>query len=161
METIHADGPAPASGVAALEAHLGYWLRLVSNHVSGAFARALQEKQTSVGEWVVLSQVRESPEIRPAELADALGLTRGAVSKILDKLEERKWLARKTLQADKRGQRLLVTAQGRRAVPVLTEIADRNDARFFDCLNVKEKAALERLLRKLSDFHQLRDIPIE
>ena len=150
-----------ASGNAALEVHLGYWLRRVSNHVSGSFARALQEKQVSVAEWVVLSQIHEHPEIRPAELADALGLTRGAVSKVLDKLEQKKWISRKTLQADNRGQLLYVTPRGRRALPVLTEIADSNDARFFDCLAVKEKQTLEKLLRKLTEFHGLRTVPIE
>ena len=90
-----------------------------------------------------------------------MGLTRGAVSKVLDKLEQKKWIRRKTLQADNRGQRLYLTARGRRALPVLTEIADRNDARFFDCLGVKEKQKLEKLLRKLTAFHGLRDVPIE
>ena len=161
METIVVSMETEPRGAGALEVHVGYWLRRVSNHVSGAFARALQEKHTSVAEWVVLSQVHANPQIRSAELADALGLTRGAVSKVLDKLEEKKWIVRKTLQADKRGQQLLLTPQGRRAVPLLTKIADSNDARFFDCLNAKERATLERTLRKLADFHQLRDIPIE
>jgi DNA-binding MarR family transcriptional regulator len=145
----------------ALEVHIGYWLRRVSNHVSGAFARALREKRTSVAEWVVLIRLHENAEVRPAPLADGLGLTRGAVSKSLDKLEGRKWITRKTLKADRRGQHLSLTPSGRRAVSVLAKIANRNDARFFDCLDVKEKAALESLLRKLADFHQLRDIPIE
>jgi len=34
----------------ALEVHFGYWLRRVSNHVSGTFAKALQERQVSVAE---------------------------------------------------------------------------------------------------------------
>ena len=42
-----------------LEKHLGYWLRRVSNAVSGEFARALQEKQISVAEWVLLSVLSE------------------------------------------------------------------------------------------------------
>lgn len=161
METIIVSVETKTGVGTVLETHLGYWLRRVSNRVSGAFARALQQRRVSVAEWVVLSQVHESPKIRPAELADSLRLTRGAVSKILDKLEERKWVVRKTLEADKRGQRLLLTPRGRRALPRLTQIADRNDAQFFDCLGAKEKAALERLLRKLADVHQLRDVPME
>ena len=57
----------------------------------GTFAKSLQEKEVSGAEWVVLSQINGCPEIRPAELADTIGLTRGAVSKVLDKLEEKKW----------------------------------------------------------------------
>jgi len=145
----------------ALEAHLGYWLRLVSNHVSAAFARALQAQQVSVAEWVVLSQIQERPEARPAELADRLGLTRGAVSKVLDKLEGKKWITRRTLEEDNRGQLLLLTQPGRRALPELTEIADSNDRRFFDCLDAKEKATLVHLLRKLTEFHEIREVPVE
>ena len=145
----------------ALEAHFGYWLRLVSNHVSGAFAKALQERQVSVAEWVALSQIDERPEIRPAELADATGMTRGAISKILDKLEEKKWITRKTLQADNRGHVLFLTQRGHRALPELKAIADRNDRRFFDCLDANEKAMLGLLLRKLTASNEIQDIPVE
>lgn len=154
--------PAPAKPAhSALEAHLGYWLRRVSNHVSGAFAKALQERQVSVAEWVALSQINERPEIRPAGLAEATGMTRGAVSKVLDKLEDKKWITRKALPADNRSHVLFLTQQGHRALPELKTIADRNDRRFFDCLNAKEKAALGLLLRKLTASNDIRDVPVE
>lgn len=145
----------------ALEVHLGYWLRRVSNHVSSAFAKALQERQVSVAEWVVLSHVDERQEIRPAELAETIGLTRGAVSKVLDKLGDKKWLKRKTLEADNRGQLLVLTPQGRRILPELKAIADRNDRRFFDCLNASEKAIFGQLLRKLTVSNKISDVPVE
>jgi DNA-binding MarR family transcriptional regulator len=145
----------------SLEVHLGYWLRRVSNHVSGTFAKALQERQVSVAEWVVLSHVDEHPEMRPAELAEAIGLTRGAISKVLDKLERKKWLTRKTLEADNRGQLLYLTQQGRRILPELREIADHNDRRFFDCLNPREKAMLGQVLRKLTASNEISDVPVE
>jgi hypothetical protein len=40
--------------VASLESHLGYWLRAVSNQVSGAFAARVETLGVSVAEWVVL-----------------------------------------------------------------------------------------------------------
>jgi DNA-binding MarR family transcriptional regulator len=145
----------------ALEAHLGYWLRRVSNHVSGAFAKALEARHVSVAEWVVLSEIHQRPEIRPAELADKIGLTRGAISKVLDKLEEKKWITRKTVKADSRGQLLVMMQQGRRVLPELRETADRNDQRFFDCLDAKEKATLRQLLRKVTASNEIRDVPVE
>ena len=144
-----------------LEAHLGYWLRRLSNHVSGAFAKSLQDRNVSVAEWVALSLIDERAEIRPSELAEATGMTRGAISKVLDKLEEKKWVARKPLEADNRGQALFLTQQGRRALPELKAIADRNDRRFFDCLDAREKAALGSLLRKLTASNYIRDVPVE
>lgn len=147
--------------VSGLETHLGYWLRRISNRISAAFALGLQTMQVSVAEWVVLRQIYGQSEAQPAELADVLGLTRGAVSKILDKLERRGWISRQTSTRDKRAQLLSVTAQGRRILPRLAAIADANDARFFDCLTEEERATLRYLLQKLAECHQIRDVPVE
>jgi DNA-binding MarR family transcriptional regulator len=144
-----------------LEAHLGYWLRRVSNHVSSAFARSLQQQHVSVAEWVVLTHIAARPEVRPAELADRLGLTRGGVSKVLEKLEGKKWITRRTMPGDNRVQLLSLTRQGQRVLPQLAEIANHNDERFFDCLDAKEQDTLRHLLRKLSEFHHIRDVPVE
>ena len=144
-----------------LESHLGYWLRRVSNHVSGAFARALQTRHTSVAEWVVMCQVQECPGITPAELAERLDLTRGAVSKVIDKLEAKRWVAHSTKPEDGRVQLLSLTRQGSRILPELAEIADKNDREFFEGLDSDEKAILRRLLGKLVEFHHIRNVPIE
>lgn len=156
METISKTGR-PSNR----ELHLGYWLRRVSNRVSGAFARALQARHTSVAEWVVLCHVQERPGITPGELAEALDFTRGAVSKIIDKLEAKQWIAGATKPGDSRAQLLSLTQQGRRILPQLAEIADRNDREFFDSLEAGERATLRRLLGKLAESHQIRDVPIE
>lgn len=144
-----------------LEGHLGYWLRRVSNAVSGTFAGALQEKHTSVAEWVVLRELHERGQTAPGELADSLGLTRGAVSKIVDKLDAKGWIQTEAKEGDSRFRLLSLTRAGRRSLPVLAEIADQNDARYFDCLSAREKRVLRELLIKLADHNQINDIPTE
>jgi hypothetical protein len=59
----------PMQSQPTLDIHLGYWLRLVSNHVSGNFARALQERSVSVAEWVALNQIQGGTDMTPARLA--------------------------------------------------------------------------------------------
>jgi DNA-binding MarR family transcriptional regulator len=146
---------------AQLKSHLGYWLRRVSNAVSGSFARALQEKQTSVAEWVLLRELHERGQTAPGELADSLGLTRGAVSKIVDKLDAKGWIQTEAKEGDSRFRLLSLTRAGRRSLPILAEIADQNDARYFDCLSAKEKNTLRELLAKLADHNRIHDVPIE
>ena len=147
--------------IAQLESHLGYWLRRVSNAVSGTFARALQEKQTSVAEWVLLRELHERGQTAPGELADSLGLTRGAVSKIVDKLDAKGWIQTEAKEGDSRFRLLSLTRAGQRSLPVLAEIADRNDARYFDCLSAREKSTLRELLVKLTEQNRIHDIPTE
>jgi DNA-binding MarR family transcriptional regulator len=161
METTRAEARSLQRQAAPqLEAHLGYWLRRVSNQVSGAFARALQARHTSVAEWVVMCQLQEQPGMTPAALAGRLELTRGAVSKIVDKLDAKRWVTHSTRPDDGRVQLLSLTRSGRRILPELAEIADRNDREFFDGLSAKEKATLRRLLGKVAELNQIRNVPI-
>jgi DNA-binding MarR family transcriptional regulator len=74
------------SGVSELEAHLGYWLRAVSNHVSHAFKTKVERRGATVAEWVVLRALFDADGVKPSELAAKLGLTRGAISKLVDRL---------------------------------------------------------------------------
>jgi DNA-binding MarR family transcriptional regulator len=144
-----------------LESHLGYWLRRVSNAVSGAFSRALQEKQTSVAEWVLLRELHERGQAAPGELAGLLGLTRGAVSKIIDKLEAKGWVQVDAREGDNRYRVLSLTRAGQRILPILALVADQNDSAYFDCLNTKEKVVLRELLIKLAEHNRIHVIPTE
>ncbi len=147
--------------ISGLESHLGYWLRRVSNTVSGKFARSLHARQTSVAEWVLLRHLYDREQATPGELAETSTMTRGAISKIIDKLQAKGWIRSKVNPEDNRGQLLSLTPVGRRKLPELAEIADQNDVQFFACLDVGERAALKSLLSKLAEHHQIRDVPIE
>ncbi len=155
METGGDSQPSP------LEAHLGYWLRRVSNAVSGSFSRSLQAKQTSVAEWVLLRHLHNRGQATPGELAEALTMTRGAISKIIDKLQAKGWIRSRINPEDNRIQLLSLTVVGRRVVPQLAEIADRNDDQFFAFLSAYERHVLHDLLTKLANHHQIRKVPTE
>ena len=144
-----------------LERYFGYWLRRVSNHVSGKFKRALRTKGTSVAEWVVLCHVQERPGITPGELAEALGLTRGAVSKVIDKLEAKDWILGSTKPGDQRVRLFRITRKGGQILPELRKIADSNDRAFFCVLDEAERGALQRLLFKLIARHDIQAVPIQ
>ena len=57
-----------------LEAHLGFWLRFVSNHVSIRFQQLLEDKCVTVTEWVALRTLWSQRDTTHAELIDALGM---------------------------------------------------------------------------------------
>lgn len=148
------------SGVTALEAHLGYRLRRVSNQVSGAFALALQAEGVSVAEWVALRLIWDQKRMTSSQVAEAAGLTRGAMSKVLEKLDSKTLVVRTANLQDSRVQWLSLTRKGADLVPRLGAIADRNDEHFFGCLGPDEQAVLSCLLKKLTDCHQLRGVPV-
>jgi DNA-binding MarR family transcriptional regulator len=121
----------------------------------------LQERHVSVAEWVALNQIDRGKDVTPAELADAMGMTRGAISKVLDKLETKQWIARTISQGDGRVQLLSPTRPGRRVLPELATIADDNDSRFFGVLAADEQTMLRKLLQKLVEVHRINNLPVD
>lgn len=149
------------ANVSHLQSHVGFWLRFVSNHVSQAFALKLEATGVTVAEWVVLRQLYGSEPMAPSDLAASLGLTRGAVSKLVERLVAKRLVSRRDRSDDRRYQSIALTAAGTRIVPSLAALADRNDEQFFSPLTAAEREALVATLQKLVAVHNLTHIPTE
>jgi DNA-binding MarR family transcriptional regulator len=147
--------------VSDLSAHLGYWLRYVSNHVSRAFARKVERRGVTVAEWVLLRQLLDEEALPPSRLSERMGMTRGTVSKLADRLIAKRLLLRRANPEDARAQTLALTPKGRRLVPELAALADANDAEFFDHLTPADRAALLRILRGIVAKRGLRTLPVD
>ena len=147
--------------VSDLKKHLGFWLRFVSNHVSHAFAQKLQASGVTVAEWVVLREIYGQEAVSPSAVAGRTGLTRGAVSKLVDRLFEKKLVTRQESSLDRRFQDVALTPAGKRLIPQLAALADQNDSQFFSALAAKEKDSLLEILKKLVQANRLSKIPID
>lgn len=151
QKTIHTPSP--------LEAHLGFWLRFVSNHVSIRFQQLLEEKGVTFTEWVALRTLWSQDETTHAELILALGMTKGAASKVVSRLEEKGLAERQFANGRAREQCLSLTAAGRTLVPQLAALADTNDDHFFGHLQTEEREALTQAMQALVQHHQLKEKP--
>jgi DNA-binding MarR family transcriptional regulator len=150
-----------ATSTSALTAHLGYWLRYVSNHVSQAFARKVEARGVTVAEWVLLRHLLDEEALAPTRLSERMGMTRGTVTKLADRLIAKSLLMRAANPEDARAQTLALTARGRRLVPQLAALADVNDAEFFDHLAPRDRAALLRILRGIVEKRDLHTTPVD
>ncbi len=147
--------------VSDLDAHLGYWLRFVSNHVSQTFARKLQGKGVTVAEWVAMRLLFGEAGVAPSLLADRIGMTRGAVTKLADRLVDKGLVVRRADPQDGRAQTLALTSRGRALVPELAALADDNDSEFFRALTAQERRVLRRLLERLVEQNELEIVPVD
>ncbi len=145
----------------SLDAHLGFWLRFVSNHVSHAFQLKVEAHGVTVAEWVVLRRLYSLGEVPPSRLADEMGMTRGGVSKLVERLHAKKLVSRSAGGEDKRFQSVGLTATGRRLVPKLAALADRNDAEFFGHLSDEQRNAVVDVLKDIVRRYELKDIPTQ
>lgn len=145
--------------ISGLETHLGYWVRFVSNHVSHAFGRKVEARGVTVAEWVVLRELFGREAVAPSELAERLGMTRGAVSKLVDRLVAKSLVGKTAGRGDRRYQSVDLTAGGRALVPKLAALADQNDEEFFGGLTAAERRTLMELMKKIVRAHGLKEVP--
>jgi DNA-binding MarR family transcriptional regulator len=147
--------------ISGLEEHVGYWLRFVSNHVSYAFGVKVEALGVTVAEWVALRAIYDADGMNPSLLAEKLGMTRGAISKLVDRLNARGLVQRSIEKTDKRYQWVRLTAAGKSLVPHLAREADRNDTEFFGHLSKAERAELVRMLTGIVLRHGLQHVPVD
>ena len=146
--------------LSSLELHLGYWLRYVSNHVSHAFSLKLAARGVTVAEWVVLRELYEG-ETAPSALADRLGMTRGAISKLADRLIAKALIVRRATAGDRRFQSLALTRQGRAVIPKLAALADENDQEFFAALDRETRETIAAAMKDIVRRKGLRGAPVD
>lgn len=144
-----------------LKSHTGFWLRFVSSHVSQQFSKKITGSGVTVAEWVILRGMFDVEITSPSALASSMGLTRGAVSKLIDRLHAKKLLTRVEATKDRRFQDVSLTATGRKLVPHLAALADKNDSEFFSHLSPEERNRLVTTLKKLVRANHLSKIPMD
>lgn len=103
----------------------------------------------------------EDKKISPSAVAEMTSLTRGAVSKLIDRLLNKDLVTREESSNDRRFQELKLTASAIRLVPKLGHIADENDESFFSILTENEKKNLVKILIKIAEHHKLNTNPVE
>lgn len=148
--------------VSGLRSHVGYWLRFVSNYVSHSFARKLEQTGVTVAEWVVLREMYETDgDTSPSAIAEITGLSRGAISKLIDRLLNKKLVVREESAEDRRYQNIRLTDEANSLVPQLAALADENDEEFFSALSKNEHDQLIMLLKKIAESKKLSKVPIK
>jgi DNA-binding MarR family transcriptional regulator len=147
--------------VSSLDAHIGYWLRGVSNHVSHSFKLKLEGHDVTVAEWVVMRALFAQEGMRPSELAESIGLSRGAISKLVFRLVRKKLVICREDPDDGRAQMLRLSQAGSRLVPKLAALADENDRQMFGHLGARQRALFFSVLKGIAEFHGLKEAPVD
>jgi len=149
------------SPLSQLTDHTGYWMRMVSNAVSQEFARKVSGENVTVAEWSFMRTLHDLEPTPPSVLAERMGMTKGAISKLAERLVAKGLVERTESGQDKRAHSLSLTTGGRAKIPVLASLADENDAEFFGVLTKEEHEKLDRVLKVLAERRGLKTTPVD
>lgn len=126
---------------------IGYLLRR-ANKLSMARAEAAFEgSEITFTQWIVLALTFSGTAATCAELSRNIGHNSGAMTRVVDQLEERGLLARQPDESDRRVTRLAITEAGRVTV---TDLAARVVGLWNDILHDFDREEIVRLIATLT-----------
>lgn len=121
-------------------------------HLKRAMEETLADHGLGHGEWSVLGMLkRRGPPYRrtPGQLARHAGLSTGAMTNRLDRLEEAGLVTRQPDPDDRRSIQVELTKAGHRAWEDSVGAQSKKEALIVSALSAKERAELNRLLRRV------------
>ena len=101
-------------------------------------------------EFTILMLVKENAGVSPAQLSDALAVTRPNITVWIDKLEARGLVRREKNANDRRGQLLRTTDRGAALAEKATRLLVEGEREAFSSLTPVEHMMLTELLHKLA-----------
>jgi DNA-binding MarR family transcriptional regulator len=119
-------------------------------------SRLRRDHELSLAVFQVLRALAGSPDdpLRVGDLAGELGITVGAASKLVDRVDAAGLLQRQADPNDRRASRLVLTDAGARVlVPAAATYREELDDALADVLTVKQRNDLRRLAGRVVDAH--------
>jgi DNA-binding MarR family transcriptional regulator len=134
-----------------LERFLPYRLSILANTVSQAIAALYGDRfQLTVTQWRVLAVLGRYPGLSAVELAERTRMDKVAVSRAVNQLLAAGRLVRTICPQDRRRSVLKLSSAGRVVYEEVAPLALACEARLLSALSASERAALERILDKLT-----------
>lgn len=126
---------------------LAHRLRKAAARVSALQSAALAQHGVTLAECTVLRALHDLGATPPSALADACGLTRGAVTRLVDRLRAKRLVVRAAAgREDRRYQTIALTGAGAKLVPLLAKASASAETRAFDHLSSDDRAAVFKAL---------------
>lgn len=136
----------------ALPEVLGYHLRRAQVALFKHYSRSVAA-QTGLtpGLLGMLQVIAANPGLAQSRLAEAMGVDRSTIVKVVDQLEARELIVREPSPSDKRSHCLRLTAGGAAELPRMQRLMRRHEDEFAQPLSADERRTLIELLARLHE----------
>lgn len=135
---------APSLFTALIHTELGAW-----NAVESALSET--GNALTLGRFLVLRTVHDTPACRIQEVAASQGITLGAASRLVDRLHRDGLLHRTPCEHDRRATILTVTDQGLAHLEEACAVVEKEQERIFSPLSTAQREELTRSLALIAE----------
>jgi len=128
---------------------IGYLIKRVSAMMLDGIEAAFEGHGFTFTQWVVLMYLRDGIALTPAGICRELRHDSGALTRVIDQLEERGLILRKRSVEDRRVVELELTRSGRETVEMLIPLTVDGLNKALDVFTTAEVDQLKSLLQRM------------
>jgi len=132
---------------------IGYLIRrsrnLITHGLETLFNENFSSRKITFAQWVVLMCLRDNLAKTPAELCQSMCYDSGALTRLLDQMEERRLIRRRRSTKDRRVVRLSLTPEGKKTVQEILKIVVKYYNGLLANFTAKEAGTFILLLTRL------------
>lgn len=129
----------------------GHYVRRLQQIAVALFLQETAEYGLTPVQYAALQTVSNTPDVDQRTLARSIGHDTTTIGGVIDRLEARGLLIRKTTPDDRRVRLLAITDEGKALLDAVAPSVLRAQARILAPLPAREREEFMRMLRKLVD----------
>jgi DNA-binding MarR family transcriptional regulator len=133
-----------------LDTYLPYLLNRAGARIAAAFGEEVRPLGATLQTWRVLAALRARNARRMGDLSETTSIEVSTLTRLVDAMEKKGLVDRRSEAGDARAVRLHVTAAGRRLTARILPIAERYERVALTGFSAAEAQALKAALRRLS-----------
>ncbi len=129
--------------------HLGYLVGTLGSAMRKGLEDELAPMGITPAQWVILEAAFSGKADTLTALARIIPVDAAAISRQLDKLQQRGLVRRRRLRSDRRTVRIELTDAGRELVPKLAPAVEANNRRFLTDITTDEQTAFTKIIQTM------------
>ncbi len=131
------------------ERHIGFLISDVARLMRTAFDRRVRRLGLTRSQWLVINRLHRRPGATQSELAEMLEVEKATAGRMVDRMEKKGWVVRRADAADRRVNRLFLTAEADLIQVQLAQIADRTVDNALALLSAREREQFSDWMRQV------------
>jgi DNA-binding MarR family transcriptional regulator len=131
------------------ERHIGFLISDVARLLRTAFDRRVRGLGLTRSQWLVINRLYRRPGATQSELAEMLEVEKATAGRMVDRMEKKGWVVRRPDAADRRVNRLHLTAEADLIQVQLAQIADRTVDDALALLSDDEREQFSAWMRQV------------
>jgi DNA-binding MarR family transcriptional regulator len=131
------------------EHYIGYSITDVARLLRTVFERRVRAFGLTRAQWLVIARVHRRPGLSQSAAADLLEIEKAPAGRLIDRMQAKGWLERRSDPNDRRINRLHLTPEARRLHAAIWPIAEATVDDALAALTAAERRRLTALMKRV------------